>query len=87
LASRPDILELFEQNVTAARKAITQAKDEDMGSMWTLSRGGTPFFAMPRLATARGVVNHMIRHRARLCVCLRRNDVPVPGMYGRSGDE
>jgi uncharacterized damage-inducible protein DinB len=46
------------------------------------------FFTMPRSALVRGFgLNHMIHHRAHLCVYLRLNDVPVPGMYGPSGDE
>jgi uncharacterized damage-inducible protein DinB len=45
-------------------------------------------FTMPRAAMIRGfVLNHLIHHRAILCVYLRLNDVPVPGMYGPSGDE
>jgi uncharacterized damage-inducible protein DinB len=88
LTSRKEILELFDRNVAAAREAITAAKDEDMRSMWTLSRAGNPIFTMPRSAVVRSVVlNHMIHHRAHLCVYLRLNDIPVPGMYGPSGDE
>jgi uncharacterized damage-inducible protein DinB len=88
LASRHEILDLFDRNVAAARKAITGAKDEDMGSPWTLSQAGQVFFTMPRSAVVRGMVlNHIIHHRAHLCVYLRMNDVPVPGMYGPSGDE
>ena len=49
---------------------------------------GTPLFTMPRASMIRGfVLNHLIHHRAILCVYLRLNDVPVPGMYGPSGDE
>ena len=88
LASRQEILELFDRNVAAARKAITEAKDEDMGQPWTLSQAGQVFFTMPRSAVVRGtVLNHLIHHGAHLCVYLRLNDVPVPGMYGPSGDE
>jgi uncharacterized damage-inducible protein DinB len=88
LASRQEILELFDRNVAAAREAITAAKDEKMGESWTLSGGGNPIFTMPRAAVVRGVVlNHLMHHRAHLCVYLRLNDIPVPGMYGPSGDE
>lgn len=88
LSSRQAILDLFDKNVAAARKALSQAKDEDLAGMWTLSRGGKPIFTMPRSAVVRGfVLNHMIHHRAHLCVYLRLNDIPVPGMYGPSGDE
>jgi uncharacterized damage-inducible protein DinB len=88
LASRAEILRMFDVNVAAARAAIMTAKDQEMGSMWSLEAGGKPIFTMPRSAVVRSVVlNHMIHHRAILCVYLRLNDIPVPGMYGPSGDE
>ena len=34
-----------------------------------------------------GVLNHTIHHRGHLCVYLRLNDIPVPALYGPSGDE
>jgi uncharacterized damage-inducible protein DinB len=88
LTSRQEILELFDRNVAAARKAITEASDEDMAGMWSLSKAGKPFLTMPRSAVVRGIVlNHLMHHRAHLCVYLRLNDIPVPGLYGPSGDE
>jgi uncharacterized damage-inducible protein DinB len=88
LGSRREILELFDRNVEAARKAISEAKDVDMGSPWLLSRAGHPIFTRPRSAVVRGMIlNHLIHHRAHLIVYLRLNDIPVPGMYGPSGDE
>jgi uncharacterized damage-inducible protein DinB len=86
LSSRREILELFDRNIAAARQAITEAKDVD--SPWTLSQAGKPIFTMPRAAVIRSMVlNHLMHHRAHLLVYLRLNDVPVPGMYGPSGDE
>jgi uncharacterized damage-inducible protein DinB len=88
LASRGEILELFDRNVAAARKALAAAKDADVGIPWTLAQAGKPIFTMPRAAVIRSMVlNHLIHHRAHLCVYLRLNDIPVPGMYGPSGDE
>jgi uncharacterized damage-inducible protein DinB len=88
LASRAEIVELFDRNVAAARESITAATDQDVATPWTLLRGGNPIFTMPRSAVVRTVVlNHIIHHRAILCVYLRLNDIPVPGMYGPSGDE
>lgn len=87
LRSRREILELFDRNVAAAKQAIAAAQDADVGQMWSLLQGGTPLFSMPRAAVIRTfVLNHMIHHRAILCVYLRLNDVAVPGMYGPSGD-
>jgi uncharacterized damage-inducible protein DinB len=88
LASRREILDLFDRNVAAARQAIEAVKDEEVRQPWTLLRAGQPLFTMPRAAVIRSVIlNHMIHHRAILCVYLRLNDIPVPGMYGPSGDE
>jgi uncharacterized damage-inducible protein DinB len=88
MASQAEILETFDRNVAAGRAAITVATDQDMSTMWTLERAGKPIFTMPRSAVVRSVVlNHMVHHRAILCVYLRLNDIPVPGMYGPSGDE
>lgn len=86
--TRKEILDLFDRNVAAARKAIAEFKDADVGAMWSLLQGGNVLMTMPRSAVLRSfVLNHIVHHRAILCVYLRLNDVPVPGMYGPSGDE
>lgn len=88
LTSRKEILELFDRNVASARKAIASVKEEELGKIWSLLDGGKPIVTMPRSAVIRTfVLNHAIHHRAILCVYLRLNDIPVPGMYGPSGDD
>lgn len=88
LTSGKEILELFDQNVAAAHKALSEAKDEEVGQPWTLLQGGNPIFTMPRSTMIRSyILNHIVHHRAHLCVYLRLNDIPVPGMYGPPGDE
>jgi uncharacterized damage-inducible protein DinB len=87
-ATRAEIIESFDRNVAAARKSLAAATDQEMGSMWSLLRAGQSILTMPRTAVVRSLVlNHIIHHRAILCVYLRLNDIPVPGMYGPSGDE
>ena len=88
LTSRREMLETFDRNVAAARKALAVVKDNEMGASWSLLQAGKPIFTMPRAAVIRSfVLNHLIHHRAHLCVYLRLNDIPVPGMYGPSGEE
>jgi uncharacterized damage-inducible protein DinB len=88
LRSRKEILENFDRNVANLRKAISQVKDEDVHKMWSLLRTGQPIFTLPRSVVLRNfVLSHIIHHRAILCVYLRLNDIPVPGMYGPSGEE
>jgi uncharacterized damage-inducible protein DinB len=88
LTTRREILDLFDRNVAAGRKAIAGVSDEEVSQQWSLLQAGKPMFTMPRATVIRNfVLNHLIHHRAILCVYLRLNDVPVPGMYGPSGDE
>ena len=88
LTSRAEILAMFDTNVATARKAIEGAADTDMTVPWTLKYQGEVLFTMPRADVIRKfVLNHIIHHRAITCVYLRLNDVPVPGMYGPSGDD
>jgi uncharacterized damage-inducible protein DinB len=88
LRTRREVLELFDRNVAAARKALAAVKDEALTQQWSLLKGGQPLITMPRAGVIRSfVLNHLIHHRAILCVYLRLNDSPVPGLYGPSGDE
>ena len=88
LKSRKEILDCFDRNVAAAREALKSVKDAEMGRPWSLLRAGETLFTMPKAVVVRNfVLNHIIHHRACLCVYLRLNDIPVPGMYGPSGDE
>jgi uncharacterized damage-inducible protein DinB len=82
-----ELLAWFDANVTGARRAL-QRPDADYAVPWTLKRGDTVFFTMPRYSCVRGFfLNHIVHHRAQLGVYLRPNNVPVPGVYGPSADE
>jgi uncharacterized damage-inducible protein DinB len=88
MSNRRDVLEQFDKNVAEARETLKAVRDDHMAKPWSLLSGGQTFFTMPRAAVVRGMVmNHIVHHRAILCVYLRLNNVPVPGMYGPSGDE
>jgi uncharacterized damage-inducible protein DinB len=87
-ASRAELLETFDKNVPIARAGIERTSDEQFAKIWELEYQGQVMISMPRIAVLRGVVmNHMIHHRGQLSVYFRLNDIPVPGVYGPSGDE
>ncbi len=88
MTSRQQLLDIFDKNVAEARAAISKASDEELMQTWTLLNGGKTFFAMPRITVLRSMIlNHIIHHRGQLSVYLRMNQVPVPSIYGPSGDE
>ncbi len=83
-----EILTLFDQNVASARKTIESIEDSQLADIWSLSKKGKVMMSVPRGVVMRSfVLNHTVHHRAILCVYLRLNGLPVPGMYGPSGDE
>jgi uncharacterized damage-inducible protein DinB len=87
-SSRQQVLDEFDRNVAEARRVIASTSDEDFMKPWSLLDGGKTVLTMPRAAVMRGfVLNHIIHHRAHLCVYLRMNDIPVPALYGPSADE
>lgn len=88
LGSSQEMVATFDKSVADGRAAIAAATDAQFMQSWSLLRGGNTVFTLPRIAVIRSfVINHIIHHRAILCVYLRLNDAPVPSLYGPSGDE
>ncbi len=86
--NRQQVLDTFDRNVAAARASLAAAPDEQFALPWSLLSQGHKIFTMPKSAVLRTfVISHIIHHRAHLCVYLRLNDIPVPGLYGPSADE
>ncbi len=82
------VLALFDKNVATARQLLETVEDAKLFEPWSLLKQGQEIMTLPRLAVLRTwVLNHTIHHRAHLCVYLRVNDVPVPGLYGPSADD
>ena len=87
-ASKAELLTAFDRHVAATRSALAGRSDAELLATWTLKRGGTTIFSMPKTAVLRSFVfSHLIHHRGQLCVYLRLLDVPVPSIYGPSADE
>ena len=88
LATRSELLSLFDKNVATGRTLIAATNEEQLAAPWSLLAGGKVLFTQPRLAILRAwVLNHTVHHRAQLGVYLRLNDIPVPAIYGPSADE
>ena len=88
LDSSEEILALFDNNVKTARERISATPDEEFAKSWSLLSAGDPLITMPKLGVIRTwVLNHSIHHRGILCVYLRLQGIPVPALYGPSGDE
>ena len=88
ILSRAEYLELFDRNVAEAREALLRADDAEFAKPWKFLWKEQEVFTLPKEAVIRTwVMNHIIHHRAHMCVYYRLNDIPVPGMYGPSADD
>ena len=67
--NRQELLAIFDKGLVEARAALAKASDQELLATWTLLNNGQVFFSMPRIAAYRGMImNHLIHHRAQLCV-------------------
>jgi uncharacterized damage-inducible protein DinB len=86
--TRAAVLAQFDTYLKAGRANVSGKTDAEFNAPWTLKAGGKEVFTMPKAAVMRNfVLNHMIHHRGQLLVYLRMLGVPVPSIYGPSGDE
>ncbi|TVQ29920.1 MAG: DinB family protein [Phycisphaeraceae bacterium] len=86
-ATTREILAAFDRNVVTARKALEAATDEVVAQPWSLLAGGEPLMTMPRETVVRDfALNHTVHHRAVLSLCFRMAGIPVPDIYGPSGE-
>ena len=82
------LLATFDANVAEARRHLAAATDALLALPWTLRAGEHVVFTQPRVGVLRMFLfSHTIHHRGQLTVYLRLRDVPVPSVYGPSGDE
>lgn len=86
--SKAELLSELENNLDWGFSELDKTDEEKLNEPWTLRAGEHVIFTMPRKASIRMFVyNHIIHHRGQLMVYYRMLGIPVPGMYGPSGDE
>ena len=86
--TRAAVLAMFDANLKSGRSNLVNKTDAEFDAPWTLKAGGKEMFTMPKASVMRAfVLNHMVHHRGQMTVYLRMLGVPIPSIYGPSGDE
>ena len=86
--SKADLLKTFDDNVAAVTKAMSTIDADDLNRTWSLRQGQQVLHTNTKAKIMRlWCLNHMIHHRAQLCLYLRLLNVPVPAVYFNSADE
>ena len=87
-ATRDAVVAKFDEHVAAGRAALVGKSDGELMAPWTLVDSGKELFTMPKTAVLRNfVLNHLVHHRGQLSVYLRMLGVPIPSIYGPSGEK
>ena len=82
-----ELVDHFEDNMAAARKALKETNDEALQSTFTLKANGQVLYSALKIADIGATLNHWVHHRGQLTVYMRLNDIPVPSIYGPSADD
>ncbi|MGN6264349.1 MAG: DinB family protein [Ginsengibacter sp.] len=86
-ATNEELVDHFEENMAAARKALENASDEDLQGDFTLKANGQVLYTSKKITDIGVTLNHWVHHRGQLTVYMRMNDIPVPSIYGPSADD
>ena len=87
-ATRTAVLDMFDSGVAGGRAALAGKADSELMAPWTLLAEGKELFTMPKATVLRTfILNHIVHHRGQMTVYLRMLGVPIPSLYGPSGDE
>ncbi len=82
-----ELVNHFEENMEAARKALNEVSDEDLQAPFSLKANGQLLYSSPKMADIGATLNHWVHHRGQLTVYMRLNDIAVPSIYGPSADD
>ncbi|HEV2969548.1 MAG TPA: DinB family protein [Pirellulales bacterium] len=88
LKDRQELLGRFDRNVAALREAVARFDAATLNQPWTMRNGEQVMVTRPRALVYRvWCVNHLIHHRAQLCLYLRLLNVAVPTVYFNTADD
>jgi uncharacterized damage-inducible protein DinB len=86
--STQQILDTFESSCALVGEKLLKFSDEQMQSIWRMTKAGRDLLAIPRAMMLRTILlNHTYHHRGQFGVYLRLLGAKVPSSYGPSGDE
>ena len=86
-ATTAELLDHYEENMEAARKALDETDDEKLQDSFSLKSNGKLLYTSPKIVDIGTTLNHWVHHRGQLTVYMRLNDIPVPSIYGPSADD
>lgn len=85
--SASDLADHFKECVAMARKALQKVSDEDLMGEFSLKMDGKVLSTDSKKNAVDSSIRHLVHHRGQLTVYMRIKNIPIPRIYGPSGDE
>ena len=82
-----DLPKHFDECMAKARKALEQVSDLDLMKEYSLKMNGQVLSTESKKNGVDATVRHLVHHRGQLTVYMRMNNIPIPKIYGPSGDD
>ena len=87
LDSAADLPAHFDESMAMARKALEKISDEELMEDFSLRMGDKVLVTDTKKNTIDSTVRHLVHHRGQLTVYMREAGIPIPKIYGPSGDD
>ena len=87
LRNSVELVQAFDKNVAAARKAFNETTEDVLMKPWKLLVSGRVVSEDLRHNVVRDTFMHLAHHRGQMTVYLRLTGRPVPSVYGPSADD
>ena len=85
--SAADLAKHFDECMVLARKSLETVTDEELMKEFSLKMKGEVLSTDTKKNSVDSTVRHLVHHRGQLTVYMRLNNIPIPKIYGPSGDD
>lgn len=85
--SAKDLPQYFDDCMAKAKEALQKVSDEELTKDFSLKMNGQVLSTDSKKNSIDSSIRHLVHHRGQLTVYMRMNHIPIPKIYGPSGDE
>lgn len=87
LQSAADLPKHFAECMAGARKALESVSDEELTKDFALKMNDQVLSSSSKKESIDSSIRHLVHHRGQLTVYMRMQNIPIPKIYGPSGDD
>jgi|SRR5579872_171180 len=87
MKSASDLPGHFKACMALARKALEKVSDDELAKEFSLKMNGQVLSTDSKKNSVDSTIRHLVHHRGQLTVYMRMKNIPIPKIYGPSGDD